>query len=386
MRRRTDTRHPIAALVACCVATASALGQTGTVPVRPLGRIVVEARDTLRSVTSMRQLSDGRVFVEDGSGRRVLLFDSTLTRATVVIDSAGSTVRDFGPFSRTPLFAYAGDTTLFFDVGSQALVVLDPTGKVVRTMGLPVPADAALISGATTANGTARFDPQDRLVYRGMREGAGRPTLMPNGGFSFRGPSDTGSSPIMRVAPGTASPDTLGFVRLSPSTTFTTVKSPRGYPYSISISNPIRVADDWVVTSDGSIALVRGQDYHIDWIGVDGSASPSPKLPFVWHRLSDSEKVAIVDSVKALNAAHPGRAVVGANCATFGSGGANACTEGGADTVAIVNGLPAARRPGSFSCSDSDDHAGPSYGRRSGRSPRRMRQCLGTQTRLDRNT
>src|SRR5580658_4829009 len=78
---------------------ATAPAQQPAVPVRPLGKIVAQAADTLRSVTSVRQLSDGRLFVEDGTAHRVLLFDSTLTRATVVIGAAGSTVRDFGSTS-----------------------------------------------------------------------------------------------------------------------------------------------------------------------------------------------------------------------------------------------------------------------------------------------
>lgn len=327
------------ALAATLLATTSARGQTGTVPVRPLGKIVAQAKDTLLSVRSMRQLSDGHVFVEDGIGRRVLLFDSTLSKYTVVIDSGGSPIREFGPRSAAPLFAYAGDTTLFFDVGSQSFVVLDPKGAVVRTMAPPVPADAALIAGMMQANGTARFDPRGRLIYRGMSQGAARPTLTANGGMHSSGPSDTAASwPLVRATPGASAPDTLSEVRLIPRGAVARVKSPKGFWYSIGITNPIRVADDWVVTSDGSIAIIRGQDYHIDWIGLNGSRSSSPKLPFAWHRLSDSEKVSIVDSVKAVNAAQPMHAVVGSDCMSAGTN-PGPCGEGPMDTLNIISGV-----------------------------------------------
>src|SRR5205823_14651103 len=63
--------------------------------------------------------------------------------------------------------------------------------------------------------------------------------------------------------------------------------------------NPLPVVDDWAVVSDGSIAFVRGRDYHIDWVRSDGSRSSSPKMPFEWQRMTDDDKVAFIDSLKA---------------------------------------------------------------------------------------
>src|SRR6185503_18984716 len=56
--------------------------------------------------------------------------------------------------------------------------------------------------------------------------------------------------------------------------------------------------DDWAVLHDGSVAVLRGSDYHIDWIRSDGSKSSSGKIPFAWRRLSDEDKVAFIDSAK----------------------------------------------------------------------------------------
>jgi hypothetical protein len=49
--------------------------------------------------------------------------------------------------------------------------------------------------------------------------------------------------------------------------------------------------------SDGSIAIVRGRDYHVDWLGSQGTTS-SPKIPYEWERMSDDQKVAFIDSAK----------------------------------------------------------------------------------------
>src|SRR5262249_28505559 len=91
--------------------------------------------------------------------------------------------------------------------------------------------------------------------------------------------------------------------------------------------NPMPLVDDWAVLSDGSVAVVRGRDYHIDWINADGSITSSAKLPFDWQRLTDEDKAAVLDSAKsssdaamaALANAGPGAATKAA--AALGDGG-----------------------------------------------------------------
>ena len=56
-------------------------------------------------------------------------------------------------------------------------------------------------------------------------------------------------------------------------------------------------ANEWAVTSDGTVAVVRWQDYRIDWIGADGKATLSPRIAHEWKRLSDDEKVRIAESL-----------------------------------------------------------------------------------------
>ena len=62
--------------------------------------------------------------------------------------------------------------------------------------------------------------------------------------------------------------------------------------------NPLREVDNWAVLSDGTVAFVRGHDYHIDWIRPDGTKSSTTKLPFDWKRLTDTDKQALVDSAR----------------------------------------------------------------------------------------
>jgi hypothetical protein len=78
--------------------------------------------------------------------------------------------------------------------------------------------------------------------------------------------------------------------------------------------------DDWGVLSDGTIAIVRGQDYHVDFIDADGALRSSAKIPYEWQRLSDDDKVAVIDSAK--KQAEAMRAAVANGQATGGGSGA----------------------------------------------------------------
>ena len=86
------------------------------------------------------------------------------------------------------------------------------------------------------------------------------------------------------------------------------------------VINPVQIVDDWAVVSDGSIAVVRGRDYHVDWLSADGTVTPSPKMPFDWQRMSDDDKIAAIDSAKA--AAERTRAALASGAASVAADGA----------------------------------------------------------------
>jgi hypothetical protein len=110
------------------------------------------------------------------------------------------------------------------------------------------------------------------------------------------------------------------------------------------VMNPLPIVDEWAVLSDGSIAIVRGRDYHIDWVRPDGTRESSPKIPFEWQRLTDEDKIAFIDSVKAarqrmaasaLTPAAPGGVARGGGAAGGGGGGAGG---GGGEQRIIIGG------------------------------------------------
>jgi hypothetical protein len=171
--------------------------------------------------------------------------------------------------------------------------------------------------------GTGAYYSNGYLVYRGMP--GFRMQMGPTGAPTMPSVADTMA--IVRVNLQSRAVDTVGFIKI-PKTNTNMTRSDDG-KISISIEvNPLPVVDDWVVTSTGEIALLRGRDYHIDWMSPDGTHRSSPKVAFDWKRITDEQKVALIDSVKAIRdraaAANPGQgnAMASAFGAALGMGGA----------------------------------------------------------------
>ena len=261
--------------------------------IRPLGAIVARSTQPWGNIVSVRQLSNGGVFVNDLTGRKVVLLDSTLATATVVADTTSATANAYsGRFGG--LIAYRGDSTLFVDPTSMSMLVLDPAGKIARVMSVPRSQDAGAL--ASIIGGSPGFDASGRLVYRGRPQFI-MPPRPANGGVPPM-PTQPDSSPILRVDLATRQLDTVGLIKI-PKVTMNVVQDNNGRVTMTSEINPLPVIDEWAVLSNGSVALVRGRDYHVDFVNADGSRTSASKVPFEWQRLTDEDKVAFIDSVKA---------------------------------------------------------------------------------------
>jgi len=263
-------------------------------PVRQLGPVTAVAKEPLGAVTAVRSLPDGRVLVNDIIGRKVLMFDSALTTVTVIADTTSATANAYG-VRPGGLIAYRGDSTLFVDPASLSMLVIDPSGKIARVVAAPRASDIGFLIGGPF--GTPAFDAQGRLVYRAPPR------------FTFNGPPPSGdrlpqpppmpdSAALVRFDLTTRKLDTAVFFK-TPKINFSVVRAPDGGIRVNSVMNPLPQADDWAVLPDGTIALVRTRDYHVDWISPQGTMTSSPKIPFEWERLTDEGKVAFVDSAKA---------------------------------------------------------------------------------------
>jgi hypothetical protein len=299
----------------------------------------------LASPVAVRELPDGRLLVNDTQRRQLLLFDRALATTTVVADSAGGTANSYGA-SPGGLVPFLADSTLFVDPAGLSMFVIDPQGRIARVASVPRSQDAAALGNNTTSS--PGLDGNGRLVYRGIS----RVKQVMNGGLTIAEFPD--SVDIERVDLSTRKVDTVGFYKIS-KTNMIITQTERGVSIGAEI-NPVQTVDDWAVLASGSIAIVRGLDYHVDFVNSDGTIAIGPKIPFEWRPLTDDEKVVVLDSAKRavdrmiatgdaaqMMSMHSGAAPPagghGGGGATFGSG---AGSKNAAPTIKMVsaNALP----------------------------------------------
>ena len=266
--------------------------QGAKVATRQLGAAASTSTELLGSVANVRQLPNGNVLVNDQARRRVVMLDKDLKLVSVVADSTSMTGNAYGA-RPGGLIPYRGDSTLFVEPVSLSMLVIDPAGKIVRTMAAPRPNDVNFL--ASPAFGFPGFDSQGRLVYRvmdfGFRGGRG-----PQPGQPFTPPTPPDSAALVRFDLASRKLDTASFVKLPKNNVSMTQNANGGMSFSIT-TNPLPVVDDWAVMSDGTIAIARGQDYHIDFVEPTG-VRRAEKIPYEWQRMTDDDKQRVLDSAK----------------------------------------------------------------------------------------
>lgn len=282
------------ALIVCAAATATVLPVSAfaqaAVPVRELAAPDARTPESFGAIFGVRQLEGGKVLVNDGLRRQLIILDEKLATRTISIDSVTTGGQSYGPRA-SPLIPYLADSSLFVDGQSFTLLVISPKGAVTRVMSAPKPGD--LSSLASSASGV---DAKGNLIYRG------RFVIGPNGAAPAPGGAPAvqvpDSQPIVRADFDTRKVDTLGRVKVQSGSRAVLSQDANGKMIAKTTINPLNNVDEWGVMSDGTIAFVRGHDYHIDFIAPNGKVSSSAKLPFDWKRLTDEDKQALVDSAR----------------------------------------------------------------------------------------
>ncbi len=331
--------HPLAKLLGLVLVLGSSAGAQDRNVIRPLGPVTARTAEPV-NVGGIRALANG-VLVNDPRRRRVLLFDNQLSAYTIVADSTPETGNAYSG-RIGGLYAYKGDSSLFVDPGSLSMLVIDASGRIARVLSVPRAQDAMMLSGAM---GGAAYDGSG-LIYRGMfrpQFHGGPPGAGSGTGGNFTPPEIPDSAPILRIDFATRRVDTLGYIK-TPKVKMDVTRAEDGRVSMRSQLNPLPVVDDWAVLPDGSIAFVRGRDYHVDWRAPDGTMTSSPKIAFDWQRLTDDDKVAFLDSLRAarerLGEGAPGVAAIGSAL-----GVSEAVIGGGSPNIQIFTG-PGGGLPG----------------------------------------
>ncbi|HEV8446206.1 MAG TPA: hypothetical protein VGQ44_05280 [Gemmatimonadaceae bacterium] len=286
--KEAPVKNALAALVCGAVASAQtpASRQQG-IPVLSLTAPVARTTSTFGAILGVRELSDGRVLVNDAGRRQLKIFDASLANATIAFDSTPGASNSYGTRA-DQIVPYLGDSTIFNQGYGEPKLMLDGTGRAVHAIALPDYSDGATPFPVPFAAPQAS-DPKGRLYARG--------------GTMVRGVNGVGvtadSVLILRADLEARTVDVAGALHIA-------VGKNRGDPPEngnrvvTTIIQPVPTEDSWAVLSDGTLAFVRGRDYHVDWVLPDGGMKSTDKLPFDWKRLTDDEKQKLADSAKVV--------------------------------------------------------------------------------------
>jgi hypothetical protein len=286
-------RGRIPALVASgtVAITAFTHGTQAGPAVRVLAAPETVSVDSFASVAQVHPLSRGRLLLNDGAARRLLLLDSNLRVIRVVADSAPGSEVEYGVRAGR-LLPWRGDSSVLMDPASLSMLVLDGEAKVISISSTPRVAHITYLSGS--AYGNPGIDGTGRLVYR-ISDPTSALIVAAGGGIVV--PNQPDSAPVLRLDLDSRVLDSAGMVKIQ-KRIIEPYKRASGSISSRSLTTPMPVVDDWAVLADGSVAFLRQADYHIDWLNPDGSWTRSPVIPFDWQRMTDEHKAAFVDSVR----------------------------------------------------------------------------------------
>lgn len=312
----------LAPRIAAVTSLAATLSLGAQIPVQTLPAAEAATAASLGSIANVRELSDGSVLVNDAANRRLLLFARDLSSSRVLADNFGTTDIAYGA-TPTAVLPFRGDSSLFVDLVGRALVVLDPHGRQARVMSAPRPTDIGQLTVASL--GVPTLDVRGRLIYR---TSIPPKFALPVKGKRYESPSMPDSSPLLQVDFDTRRADTIAWIRSAKITTTSRSLSNGGVVLR-PVVNPLQIIDDWAMLSDGTIAIMRGSEYRMEWIRPDGTRGVGERVPFAWRKLTDADKIAMIDSTRRAMSAQATGAVVVPGGAPAGGHGSQSAGGGG---------------------------------------------------------
>ena len=272
----------LALLSAALTVSTRSPAQTRPVPVRTL-TVDATGAEEFTMVSSVRELPNGSVLVVDVSEKRVTMLDRTLQHAKPV----GRTGRGPGEYL-TPmtLLAAPGDSTWLTDIANQRLLILDPMGRPtgVKLLG----ATGMRLELQSFFTGTPVVGAHGRIVYQGTNISVSPAMQM----------ATTPTAPLLRRDLAKNTVDTLTSVQVSAPRMKMSGDFAKPGTVSMEVTvDPFPVIDDWALLVDGTLAVIRGSDNHIDWTRADGRKWSTAPIPFVRVPVTAAEKKVVLASL-----------------------------------------------------------------------------------------
>lgn len=225
---------------------------------RLLSKPDAEFAEPFTNVSGVRELKDGRLVVIDSRDKIVQVVDFKSGEA-VKVGREGSGPGEYAfPMRIVPL---PGDSSGVYDMLNSRMLVVLPNGKPGPFVTIEQPQTAGPGGGTIRIGGAApRFsDARGRLYWTG-------PAFTPGGDGP---PKSADSVPVLRYDRGTRKTDTLAWVRV-PKNNVQTSGGSGNMQVRIGVSNPFTPRDEWGVTPDGRVAVLRSPEYRVEWYGPNG--------------------------------------------------------------------------------------------------------------------
>ncbi|HEX6316605.1 MAG TPA: hypothetical protein VFZ73_17155 [Gemmatimonadaceae bacterium] len=236
-------------------------------------------------ITSVRELSDGRVLVTDPRDLQLVVADFRGGEPKQ-ISRRGQGPGEYGMAG--PVFRIGGDSSLMVDFMARRLLLLD-ADQMVAT----IPADNPVLRAT---QGFVRF--ADRLGHVTSLK-----SPEPPNGESVSTNRD--SSTVLRYHRSTGKVDTITKIMDRPAVR-TVVRNAKGEVSSSSFrALRLSVGEQYIMHHDGWIAVVRINPFRVDWREPDGRWTRGAPLPIPIIRMTEREKAASRARTAASMATNP---------------------------------------------------------------------------------
>jgi len=233
---------------------------------KPLVLIKPEAEypEPFSQLSGIRELRDGRVLVADAREKLLQILDFRGGATKVGREGTGP-----GEYI-TPMrvVALQADTSAVWDGGNVRYLLVHPDGTPGKDFRIESARQGLGLSVRPLPRGV---DARGNIYFEGPAfhlDHAGRLT-----------PSD--SVPVLRFDRTSMRVDTVTFAgRAKGSGSVSPGPGGEGVTVLSGRAHPLEPRDDWVVLPDGRVAVVRGDDYHIDYFTSRVSKSSGPAIAY----------------------------------------------------------------------------------------------------------
>lgn len=243
-------------------------------------------------ISSLRELSDGRVLITDPRDNRVVVVDLN-TGAVQQVGRQGKGPNEYS----TPglLIPLAGDSSLMNDILARRwLLFAGPT--IVATLPPDAPIIKAVKNFARGADG--RGNVWFSISPREFVQESAKP-----GSMDF-GPAD--STLVARANRATLKLDTVAKLRGTVSRQTVRANADGKFAGVSWSTAPLSVPEAAALFSDGWFAIARLDPYRVDWISPDGKVSRGRPIAVTPIKVSSAEKEAYFARQAAARAPRPG--------------------------------------------------------------------------------